>query len=1411
MGVFVLNLNFKKLFCLILSVCIFSGVFGGIGVFGYTPEPAVKKAKSPVTINVGKDGRFEFNSIQDALNSVKEEPTVYAPLTIVIDEGIYEEEINVKLPYVVFKAPEGKDAKKVVITYDKANGHVDDPAKAKGTQQSATVTLEKSAVGFRAERITFENSYNIGEEHAHRPQAQAVALVSMTDKAVFEDCRFIGRQDTLYLKGASKGKEVFGDANKARTYLKNCYIEGTVDYIFGDGTAYFDNCRLNMTYRENGGHYTAANTTLSNIGYVFYKCILTADSSYGNEPNKVVDLGRPWQGDGAYPYYGSHTAFIECVMPDSLNSLGFVPWNDTTVKNKIRYMEYGSVNSKGEEIELAPVRNDFMKLLTKEQAESYTPYNILKGDDGWNPSGSEIEEETRVLDITIDNYSLSVPQNSSKKVEALVLPFNADNKKVHWKTGNEKIASVDENGVVTGVSIGKTTLTAETDENGFSVSAFIEVTPEKTDLPVVKDISITEKDIKNGDLVSLNYSYELKSDDDIDNALIKWCAVDFEGNEYELKQGRGKKAKVYAVDDFDVDYKLKAYIYPETITTYGESGSPVSVETEEAVASGEENKSHLYLRDNFLNINKFWNTKGNLISYKNGEKEAEWENIIYNARLRFDPNKGGISSDDSIDFYTAFLGKDKSYYRLNLKRGSNTDSLKVYLYKKNIGEDEILVASDENSLSKKVPQARGEENPFFTIKEIISNGEVSVDFTIEGEDKPAMSMSFKDDSPIYGFTALESTSDALLKTTLTIGKFLPKKAENNEVIKICLAGDSTVKNYGSDDTIGGWGEYLQHYFDSDHVKIINKAEGGRSTRSYINQGRLADAVSEIGEGDYLFIQFGHNDARTDENAFLEHSVPLGEPDANGIYPTNAGVKSKTPKGIFEFYKDMPYSETFYSYESGGTFKWFLKQYVEEARKVGATPVLITPVARVFFDKDGKITPHHGDGDGYVKAVLQVAEEMDVACVDMFDITKTMYENYGVRVTQGLQNVKSDGTMDITHYNKFGSNIVTSKLIEALRQEGVYACVYSKPSDKAVSRTEDMKSAMVYIAGGSGVCSPFDNSEYSVPKRGWGDYVQKYFDDKITVLNMAVDGKSSKSYILENNYKDIFANIAEGDYILINFGIDDIIKENADDYTTPGGDKDTEGSFKYYLYNYYIKPALDKKAVPIVISPYAESVFGADKKALDVYLDYVNDIKELTAETGAYYINLNDIMKDYYNTNGEEKADLYHAVYKDKNAGKNGIDTNALSKTGALEVGKAILKQIGFSSATLKDYINQTLLENTIYVGKGEFVTDILELIDDDENIEYLGGGPADISNGKTYTNAVGKAWQLDIIEVDSEGLFYPENDIAVYELMEITERVLDLKGKKQNFDFKIFDEFTENKVSAEQEAYILINVYEALK
>jgi len=187
---------------------------------------------------------------------------------------------------------------------------------------------------------------------------------------------------------------------------------------------------------------------------------------------------------------------------------------------------------------------------------------------------------------------------------------------------------------------------------------------------------------------------------------------------------------------------------------------------------------------------------------------------------------------------------------------------------------------------------------------------------------------------------------------------------------IYLAGDSTVKTYKDEQYIGGWGQFLNLFVD-DNVDVINCAEGGRSSRSFINEGRLYDIENNtyfkgnsigdsIKEGDYLFIQFGHNDDDTKSgNTLADRMVPLGDPDSDGIYPTTPGVKTeikrdssgnaldtsisdevKSKMSGFQSQLDTyltnsisKYGDSYYEYSSGGTYKWFLKQYIDFARMV----------------------------------------------------------------------------------------------------------------------------------------------------------------------------------------------------------------------------------------------------------------------------------------------------------------------------------------------------------------------------------------------------------------------------------------------------------------------------------------------
>lgn len=274
--------------------------------------------------------------------------------------------------------------------------------------------------------------------------------------------------------------------------------------------------------------------------------------------------------------------------------------------------------------------------------------------------------------------------------------------------------------------------------------------------------------------------------------------------------------------------------------------------------------------------------------------------------------------------------------------------------------------------------------------------------------------------------------------------------------KIYLAGDSTVKTYEDNQFIAGWGQYLPKFLTGD-IQIVNCAEGGRSSRSFINEGRLyavegakysSKAIeNNIKKGDFLFIQFGHNDDETGGNTANKYDrwVPLGEPDSNGIYPVTAGERYAATEG-------SDYGAQYYPYGSG-TYKWFLKQYIDFARQKGAIPVLVTPVSRVKYSGNEIVggAGRFGDGFAYIKAVRQLAQEENCLLIDLFAETKAMLEaatkDYGSYLMALKPNsltgawpedydaaydeAKSAGNVESTHYNKYGAYLTAAKVAESV--------------------------------------------------------------------------------------------------------------------------------------------------------------------------------------------------------------------------------------------------------------------------------------------------------------------------------------------------------------------------------------------
>lgn len=276
---------------------------------------------------VAKDGSGDFETVQEAIDAV---PVFRKQVTtIFIKKGTYKEKIIVPAPKQHIKLI-GEDKYQTILSYD-------DFAQKKNTYGEEIGTSGSSSFfcigdGFAAENMTFENSAG--------PVGQAVAIWVGADKAVFINCRFLGFQDTLYTYG--KG---------ARQLYINCYIEGTVDYIFGSSTAWFEACELHC---KKSGYITAASTPeTSEHGYIFNNCVVT-----GAEDVQRFYLGRPWR-----PH--AKVVFMYSTLPDFIVPEGWHNWGKESNEQTAFYAEYKNKGAGA----LSQSRVKWSRQLTDEEAQ----------------------------------------------------------------------------------------------------------------------------------------------------------------------------------------------------------------------------------------------------------------------------------------------------------------------------------------------------------------------------------------------------------------------------------------------------------------------------------------------------------------------------------------------------------------------------------------------------------------------------------------------------------------------------------------------------------------------------------------------------------------------------------------------------------------------------------------------------------------------------------------------------------------------------------------------------------------------------------------------------------------------------------------------------------------------------------
>ena len=311
-------------------------------------------AANALNLTVASDGSGDFRTVQEAVNAAPDYCRQEATL-IYIKAGTYREKVTVP-PCKQRLHLVGEDALRTVITWDDYALRLNAAGFPMGTSASSTIFIYGN--DFLAENLTFENSAGEGKDIA-----QACAVTVDADRAAFIGCRFIGNQDTIYTYG--KGQ---------KQYYRDCWIEGTTDFIFGAATCWFEDCAILC---KKDSYITAASTPRGErFGYVFKGCRLL----HAEGVTKCW-LGRPWR-----KY--ARTVWIDCSMDSHIRPEGWHDWDKTYAHRTVFYAESGSKGPGA-----AGPRVKWARRLSARQLKEYTPARVLDPGSEEDKNGVQVPVE----------------------------------------------------------------------------------------------------------------------------------------------------------------------------------------------------------------------------------------------------------------------------------------------------------------------------------------------------------------------------------------------------------------------------------------------------------------------------------------------------------------------------------------------------------------------------------------------------------------------------------------------------------------------------------------------------------------------------------------------------------------------------------------------------------------------------------------------------------------------------------------------------------------------------------------------------------------------------------------------------------------------------------------------------------
>ncbi|MDQ8737268.1 pectinesterase family protein [Paenibacillus sp. LHD-38] len=353
------------------------------------------KAMPALVMTVAKDGSGDYATVQAAIDAAPDNGET--PAVIRIKDGIYHEKVFVSASKKQVSII-GESRENTVITNGDTAHTIGPDGKELGTSNSYTVKV--SGTDISLSNLTVKNSAGIND-------GQAVALYAEGDRGIYRNVKLLGFQDTLL-------------ADKGRSYFADSYIAGSVDFIFGNAPAVFNNSIL---HSAGPGYVTAASTAPGKPGYVFLNSRLTAEPGLTGK----VDLGRPWRPD-------ANVVFINAVMDDHIKPAGWNNWGNSENEKTARFREYGSQGTGAN----AAQRVNWSIQLTPEEAAQYAIEEVLGGTDGWNPEDERMlpDSNSTLADLNVNgipvegfsprtkNYRLVLPEGMTDVPTLSAEPFS---------------------------------------------------------------------------------------------------------------------------------------------------------------------------------------------------------------------------------------------------------------------------------------------------------------------------------------------------------------------------------------------------------------------------------------------------------------------------------------------------------------------------------------------------------------------------------------------------------------------------------------------------------------------------------------------------------------------------------------------------------------------------------------------------------------------------------------------------------------------------------------------------------------------------------------------------------------------------------------------------------------------------